>query len=642
MGKRNLYLKTTPVEEAVEIYQKEVEKRVKLQYETIPVTEALNRVTGRAVYAKYCSPLFNAAAMDGIAVTASRTEGASENTPVELVLGKDYQIIDTGDPIHEPYDAVIMAEDLLETEDENKVKIISPAVSWQHIRPVGEDIVAGEMILPGRHCIRPIDVGVLLSGGIVEIEVVKNPAVAIFPTGTEIIEPGTEPKDGDIIESNSRMFENMAKVQGAEAVRFETIPDDYEKIRDAVKEAAENFDMIIINAGSSAGTEDYTVHVLRELGEVIIHGVSIKPGKPVILAFVNNKPVIGLPGYPVSAYIGFENFVSPVLSYMGGRAEKKNQKVEAVISRRLVSSLKHKEYVRVKVGCVGDKIVAAPLARGAGAAMSLVRADGFCVIPQNSEGCEAGEKVEVELYRELEEIQNTAVVIGSHDLILDVMADLMPNRFPGMYLSSTHVGSMGGLMALKRGEAHIAPVHMLDENTGVYNVPYIEKMFHEPVTLIKGVGRVQGIMVKKGNPLNIHSIEDLKRVRFVNRQRGAGTRMLLDFCLKREGIFPEEIKGYDREAATHMAVAALVSGESADAGLGIRSAALAMNLDFVEVGQEEYDFAVPEKYLELPYIQAFIQILKSEEFHEKLQELGGYTWEKAGEIVRIDRNSQEK
>lgn len=638
MGKRNLYLKTTPVQEAIDIYRSEVEKRVELQYETIPVTESLNRITGKAVYAKYCSPLFNAAAMDGIAVNAAKTEGASEGTPVELVFGKDYQIIDTGDPIHEPYDAVIMAEDLLETEDENKVKIISPAVPWQHIRPVGEDIVAGEMILPGRHCIRPIDVGVLLSGGIVEIEVVKNPTVAIFPTGTEIIEPGTEPKDGDIIESNSRMFENMAKVQGAEAVRFETIPDDYERIRDAVKEAAEKFDMVIINAGSSAGTEDYTVHVLRELGEVIIHGVSIKPGKPVILAFVNNKPVIGLPGYPVSAYIGFENFVSPVLSCMGGRVEKKNKKVEAVISRRLVSSLKHKEYVRVKVGCVGDKIVAAPLARGAGAAMSLVRADGFCVIPQNSEGCEAGEKLEVELYRELEEIKNTAVVIGSHDLILDVMADMMPNHFPGMYLSSTHVGSMGGLMALKRGEAHIAPIHMLNEETGVYNVSYIEKMFHEPVALIKGVGRVQGIMVKKGNPLHISSVEDLKKVRFVNRQRGAGTRMLLDFCLKERGIMPEEIRGYDREAATHMAVAALVAGESADAGLGIRSAALSMKLDFIEVGQEEYDFAVPEKYLELPYIRAFVQILKSEEFHKKLQELGGYTWERAGEIVTVNGN----
>ena len=357
-----------------------------------------------------------------------------------------------------------------------------------------------------------------------------------------------------------------------------------------------------------------------------------------ILAFVNNKPVIGLPGYPVSAYIGFENFVSPVLSYMGGRVEKKNKKVEAVISRRLVSSLKHKEYVRVKVGCVDDKIVAAPLARGAGAAMSLVRADGFCVIPQNSEGCEAGEKLEVELYRDLEEIKNTAVVIGSHDLILDVMADMMPNHFPGMYLSSTHVGSMGGLIALKRGEAHIAPIHMLNEETGIYNVSYIEKMFREPVALIKGVGRVQGIMVKKGNPLNIRSIEDLKKVRFVNRQRGAGTRMLLDFCLKKKGICPEEIRGYDREAATHMAVAALVAGESADAGLGIRSAALAMKLDFIEVGQEEYDFAVPEKYLELPYIQAFIQILKSEEFHQKLQELGGYTWERAGEIVTVNGN----
>lgn len=638
MGKRNLYLKTTPVQEAIDIYKREVEKRVELRYETIPVTESLNRITGKAVYAKYCSPLFNAAAMDGIAVKAARTEGASENTPVELVLGADYQVIDTGDPIHEPYDAVIMAEDLLETDDENKVRIISPAVPWQHIRPVGEDIVAGEMILPGRHCIRPIDVGVLLSGGIVEIEVVQKPQVAIFPTGTEIIEPGTAPKDGDIIESNSRMFENMAKVQGADAVRFETIPDDYEKIRDAVKEAAENFDMVIINAGSSAGTEDYTVHVLRELGEVIIHGVSIKPGKPVILAFINNKPVIGLPGYPVSAYIGFENFVSPVLSYMGGRVEKKNKKVEAVISRRLVSSLKHKEYVRVKVGCVDGKIVAAPLARGAGAAMSLVRADGFCVIPQNSEGCEAGEKLEVELYREPEEIKNTAVIIGSHDLILDVMADMMPNHFPGMYLSSTHVGSMGGLMALKRGEAHIAPIHMLDEETGIYNVSYIEKLFQEPVALIKGVGRVQGIMVKKGNPLNISSIEDLKKVRFVNRQRGAGTRMLLDFCLKKRGILTEEIKGYDREAATHMAVAALVAGESADAGLGIRSAALAMKLDFIEVGQEEYDFAVPEKYLDLPYIQAFIQILKSEEFHQKLQELEGYTWERAGEIVTVNGN----
>lgn len=635
MGKRNLYLKTTPVQEALELYMAAVRKTVKPEHEVIPVTKALNRITGRAVYAKYCSPLYNSAAMDGIAVVAERTEGASEFHPVELTLGTDYRIVDTGDPIKDPYDAVIMAEDLLETDCEGCVRIIVPAAPWQHIRPIGEDIVAGEMILPGHHCIRPIDVGVLLSAGIVEIEVVKTPRVAVFPTGTEMIEPGTQPQEGDIIESNSRMFENMIIAEGAEAVRFAPLEDDYDKIRDAVRSAAKEFDMVIINAGSSAGTEDYTVHVLRELGEVLIHGVAIKPGKPVILALVNDRPVIGLPGYPVSAFIGFENFVTPVLEYLGQRTGKKNRTVEAVISKRLVSSLKHKEYVRVKVGRVGDKMVAAPLARGAGAAMSLVRADGFCVIEQNCEGCEAGETVQVELYRDIEEICSTAVVIGSHDLILDVIADLMPERYPGMNVSSTHVGSMGGLMALRRGEAHLAPVHLLDEETGSYNISYIKKLFREPMALIKGVGRVQGIMVKKGNPLKIGGIEDLKGVRFVNRQKGAGTRLLFDYKLKLLGIAPEEIRGYDREASTHMAVAALVDSDSADAGMGIRSAAIAMNLDFIPVGDEEYDFAVPVRFLELPFIRVFIEILKCSEFHERLAKLGGYTWERAGEVMNI-------
>ena len=635
MGKRNLYLKTTPVQEALEIYMNALKDCVETAYETIPVTESLNRITKNAVYAKYCSPLYNAAAMDGIAVTARKTENASEACPKELILGTDYQVVDTGDPIHEPYDAVIMAEDLLETDHPDRVKIIASAAPWQHIRPIGEDIVAGEMILPGRHCIRPIDVGVLLSAGIVEIEVVKLPAVAIFPTGTEMIEPGTEPKDGDIIESNSRMFENLVTAQGARAVRFAPIEDDYNKIRDAVKKASGEFDMVIVNAGSSAGTEDYTVHVLRELGEVIIHGVAIKPGKPVILAIVNHRPVIGLPGYPVSAYIGFENFVTPVLQLLGHRTGKLNKTVEAVISKRLVSSLKHKEYVRVKVGCVGDKVVAAPLARGAGAAMSLVRADGFCVIEQNSEGCEAGEKVQVELYREMDEIRNTVVITGSHDLILDVIADLMPNHFPGMHVSSTHVGSMGGLMALRRKEAHLSPIHLLDEETGTYNLPYVRKLFQEPMALIRGVGRIQGIMVKKGNPLGIQRMEDLKRVRFVNRQRGAGTRLLFDYKLKTLSIAPEEISGYDREASTHLAVAALVGSDSADAGMGIRSAAEAMKLDFIPIGNEEYDFAIPVEYLELPHVKAFVEILKSEEFHRRLEKLGGYTWDHAGEIVLI-------
>lgn len=631
MAKRNLYLDTKPVDEADALYRAALQRVLKIQYETVPVAQALNRVTKEAAYAKYCSPLFNASAMDGIAVISERTKTATEAEPVLLRETEDYTVVDTGDPIRPPYDAVIMAEDLVETQD--GVLIVASAAPWQHVRPIGEDIVAGEMILPSSHKIRPIDVGVLLSAGITEIQVVKKPRVAIFPTGTEIIEPEQEPdpENGSIVESNSRMFENMVTEAGGEARRFAPVIDDYQQIRDSIDRAVSEFDMVLVNAGSSAGTEDYTVHVLRELGEVLVHGVAIKPGKPVILAIVRGKPVIGLPGYPVSAYIGFENFVEPVLAMMTQTSLRERETVTASLSKRLVSSLKHKEYVRVKVGKVGDKMVAAPLARGAGAAMSLVRADGFCVIEQSSEGVEAGQPVEVELYRSRAEVENTVVIIGSHDLILDVAADMMPNQYRGMFVSSTHVGSMGGLMALKRKEAHLAPIHLLDEATGEYNVSYVKKLFGtEKMALIKGVGRTQGILVKKGNPLKIKGIEDLTNCRYVNRQRGAGTRVLFDYELKKSGISPEEITGYEREAATHMAVAAAVSDDGADAGMGILSAAKAMNLDFIPVGTEEYDFAVPREYLELPHIKAFIEILKSREFCSRLEDLGGYSYEKIG------------
>ena len=633
MGKRNLYLQTMPVDEALNLYLNELKKIVKLSYEIVPVTESLNRVTKQAVYAKYNSPLYNASAMDGIAVIAEKTKEASEMNPLVL-KENDYMVVDTGDPIKYPYDAVIMAEDLIECEDDT-IKIISPASSWQHIRPVGEDIVANEMILPSGHKIRPIDIGVLLSAGILEVEVVKEVHVAIFATGSEIIEPTEEIVEGSIIESNSRVFENMVKLEGAIPHRFSPIVDDYDLIKKSILDASMEYDMVIVNAGSSAGRDDYTVHVLREIGNVYVHGVAIKPGKPVILASVNDKPVIGLPGYPVSAYIGFENFVKPTLSMLMNTITTSTNKIKAVVTKRLVSSLKHKEYVRVKVGVVDGKYVAVPLARGAGAAMSLVKADGFCVIEQNSEGIEAGEEVSVELYRSLDEIKNTIVVIGSHDLILDVMADMMPNKYRSSYITSTHVGSMGGLMALKRNEAHLAPTHLLDEVSGEYNVTYIKRMFNEPYALIKGVIRVQGLIVKKDNPLNITCLNDLTNYRFVNRQRGAGTRVLLDYLLKKEDINPKDINGYDREATTHMAVAALVASDSADVGMGIESAAKAMNLDFIKIGNEEYDFAIPQRYLELPEIQNFIELLKSDEFKSKVLALGGYECNRTGEVVLL-------
>ena len=642
MAKRNLYLKTTPVEEARKKYMQALEEAgcLKQEEERTDTYESLGRITAEAVYAKCCSPLFNAAAMDGIAVKSAETAEAGEERPLALSLGSGYRIIDTGDPVKSPFDAVIMAEDVMET-GEGVVTITKSVPGWQNVRPIGEDIAAGEMLLPSHHTIRPVDIGVLLAGGILNLEIFKKPQVSIIPTGTEIIMPHENPKEGDIIDSNSGMIAAMVTESGGVPYRCSIVPDDYQKIKETVLQETERSDMVIINAGSSAGTEDYTVHVLREIGQVIVHGVAMKPGKPVILAIVQGKPVIGLPGYPVSAYLAFENFAEPVLRIMAGLSPNKGSStrktVKAVLSKRTVSSLKHREYVRVKVGKVGDKFVCAPLARGAGAAMSLVRADGFCVIPQESEGFEAGETVDVELYTDLVQIENTLVSIGSHDIIIDVMNDMMAERFPGMNLSGTHVGSMGGLMALSRGETVIAPTHLLDEETGEYNVSYMENIFPgENMALIKGVDRIQGIMVKKGNPLGIKGVEDLTRVRYVNRQRGAGTRVLLDYKLKQAGITPDMIDGYDKEAATHMAVAALVASEEIDAGMGVKSAADAMGLDFIEVGTEEYDFAIRQENLELPQVRAFRQILESEEFHEKLAEMGGYGWRQAGRIVTID------
>jgi len=338
----------------------------------------------------------------------------------------------------------------------------------------------------------------------------------------------------------------------------------------------------------------------------------------------------------VSAYLAVENFVYPLLRKFTGMKEPEGRKIKAVLSRRLVSSLKHREYVRVRVGKVGGRYVCAPLARGAGAAMSLVRADGFCVIPQESEGYEAGESAEVTLFRSADDIDRTIVCTGSHDLLLDVISDMMSGESEGIRLSSTHIGSLGGLMSLRRNEAHITPTHLLDEETGVYNESYIKTLFpNEEMLLVKGVGRIQGLMVAPGNPLNIRGVEDLTRVRFVNRQRGAGTRVLLDYKLKLAGISPSEVDGYDAEAATHMAVAAQVAGGEADCGMGVYSAAHAMRLDFIPVGEEEYDFAMRPETYEMPEIKCFLSLLMSDEFRAKLEELGGYSFERTGETMII-------
>ncbi|WP_432665915.1 molybdopterin biosynthesis protein [Wukongibacter baidiensis] len=633
---RNVYLSNVELEEAKELFFKEIEESIKnRETETVSVYDSLDRITTKPVFARISSPFFNASAMDGIAVKAKETYGTDERNPKKLKLNRDYIFIDTGDVIEDPYDSVIMIEDVIPV-DEETVQIIKAASPWQHVRPMGEDIVASEMIVPAYHRITPMDIGALLCGGILEIDAIKKVKVGIIPTGTEIIEPEEEIAPGKIIDSNSRMFEAMVKNYGGVPTRYKPVPDEYELIKSKILNAVQENDIVVINAGSSAGTEDYTSKIIEEIGKLIIHGVAIKPGKPAILGKVNGKPVIGIPGYPVSAYIVFEAFVKPLIYKYRSCKEFKGNSVDAVLSKRLMSSLKHLEFVKMKLGKVKGKLIATPLNRGAGVTMSLVKADGIARIPKKLEGIDAGEEIKIELLKDLESINNTIVSIGSHDIIMDILANMIHEKHRDVNLSSAHVGSLGGIMAMRRGEAHIAPVHLLDEKTGTYNTEYVKKYLKNiDISLVKGVKRLQGLMVKKNNPKNINSIEDLTRedIVFVNRQKGSGTRILLDFKLKELGVDSNSITGYDREMTTHMTVASAVLSGTADAGLGIKSSAEAMGLDFIPIGEEEYDFVLLTEFLEDEKIKEFIETLKSEEFAEKLLKLGGYEIEEPGRVI---------
>ncbi|OAA82944.1 molybdopterin biosynthesis protein [Clostridium ljungdahlii] len=638
---QKVYLSNYELKEALKKYFDNV-KYSFLNKESVSTDESLGRVTSEAVYSKISSPFYNCSAMDGIALQSSSTIGASEKKHIILEEGKDYLVVDTGDPIPKEYDCVIMVEDIVKV-DENRIRIYKSAAPWQHIRPLGEDIVESQLIVPSGHVVRPVDIGAMLAGGVNTIEVYKKPLVGIIPTGTELVEPGTDLKVGDIIDFNSRVFSAQVTEYGGIPKRYGIVKDDYNVLKETLEKAASECDIVVINAGSSAGREDYTSDIISDLGEVYVHGVSIKPGKPVIMGEVKNKPVLGIPGYPVSAYFIMDKVLKKIIEEYQGMKHEKEQIVEAILSRRIMSSLKYLEFVRIKLGYVGEKLIATPLSRGAGATMSLVRADGILEVPQNVEGMEAGTKVQISLMKDIDEIKNTIVCIGSHDPILDVLSDLLHVKNPDYYLSSAHVGSMGGIMALKNKETHIAPIHLLDMESGEYNISYINKYLKDKnIALVKVVNRVQGLMVQKGNPMGLKEISDIskKGIRFVNRQRGAGTRLLLDYYLKKLDISPNDINGYEREEFTHLSVAAAVASGDVDCGLGIYSAAKMMGLDFIPVCNEEYDFAVPEEYLKMKTIRELIDVMKSDTFLKELDRLGGYEYPNIGKIIRADSSGK--
>lgn len=640
---RNIYLHDIALEEAIAAWDRLLATHKLLQplpSELIPLTAALGRVTAAPVWAKISAPHYHASAMDGYAVHADATRGATETSPKRLRIDQQAFPVDTGDPLPPNTNAVIMIEHVhfVEEGGATYIEILESSPPWRYVRPMGEDMVATELVLPANHKLRPQDLGAIAGCGHGVVEVYRQPRVAILPTGTELVQPGDHLKPGDIIEYNSLMLGAQAADAGALVTRLPIIADDYGAIRAAVAKALADHDLVAINAGSSAGSEDYTSKIVAELGELCVHGIAMRPGHPVILGAAQGKALVGIPGYPVSAALAFDLLVKPLLYRWQGILPPQRPTVQAAITRKTLSPMGEDEFLRVTVGRVGEKVVATPLAGGAGVISSLVKADGIVNIPRFSEGHHAGEMVTVELLCEPRKIDHTIMVIGSHDMTLDLLANLLHAHHPELSLSSAHVGSLSGLLALQRGEAHLAGSHLLDEESGNYNVGSIERLLTPHgvrVVLLGFVNRVQGLITPKGNPKALTTLQDLVRedVTFVNRQRGAGTRVLLDYELKRNKLNPRTIQGYERQEYTHLAVAAAVKSGAADCGLGIMAAARALDLDFVPLFNERYDLVIPVDHYESALLQPLLAIMRDRHFAQMVEGLGGYETGQMGDVL---------
>lgn len=613
-----------------------------LAKEMVSVPDAVGRVLAEPVTAVLSSPHFHSSAMDGIAVKATHTFGASDSKPKALGVGRDAFYVNTGQVMPENTDAVILIEHV-NISDQNRVEIEAPAFPWQNVRKVGEDIVATELLFPHNHLITPYCVGALLSGGVFSVPVRKKPKVLIIPTGSELVDWRLSALEklqpGQVLETNSFVLGKLVESWGGSYIRHDMLSDDPQKIKTAVEDAVDgDYDMVLTVGGSSAGSEDYTRSVISSLGEVLVHGVTIMPGKPVIIGSVKDKPVFGIPGYPVSAIVSFEQFVGPLISLMLEQPEKERPKVQVEPTRKIPSKLGVEEFVRVKLGAVDNRIVAISMPRGAGCITTITEADGIIRVPNHVEGLNPHEPVTAELLRPLSAVRNTIVIVGSHDNALDILADEIRSGDGSLSLSSSHVGSMGGLMAIKKGVCHLAGAHLLDVEDGSYNISYIKKYLPDiGINLVNLVLRDQGLIVLPGNPKAVKGIEDLCRndISFINRQAGSGTRILLDYRMQQLGMDPGSVRGYENEEFTHMAVAVAVLSGTVDVGLGIYAAAKALHLDFIPIVTEQYDLVIPDVYFNSENIQTLLETINSPAYKKRVEALGGYSTEKTGTITEL-------
>jgi putative molybdopterin biosynthesis protein len=607
-----------------------------LEAESVPLERALSRVTAEPVWARLSSPAATSAAMDGYAIRTAATQQASDRAPVELGVEHEAIYVDTGDPLPLWADGVAPIE-VVEVLPE-RIRLRAPIPPWTNLRPVAEDIAAGDLVLPSGHRVRPVDLGALAASGTTSLRVWRRPRVAVLPTGDELVPIDQAPRPGEIIESNSLVLAAQVEAWGGVATRLPIVRDERAALRQAVLQASLDHDLVLVNAGSSAGSEDFTAEVVESIGRMLVHGVAVRPGHPVILGMIDAQarrvPVIGIPGFPVSAALTGEIFVEPLLARWLGVIPPDPPRLSATLTRKVHSSAGDDEYLRVAVGRVGERVVAAPLSRGAGVITSLVRADGIVLIPAGTQGLEAGEPVDVRLYLDPAWVERTIVALGSHDLTLDLIAERLPAR--GRRLTSANVGSLGGLIALSRQEAHFGGCHLLDAATGEYNLPFVRQ--HLPgrkVVVLGFVRRTQGLLVAAGNPKGIRGLGDLTRpdLAFINRQRGAGTRVLLDHLLSQAGIQPGSIRGYTHETYTHLTVAAAVAAGQVDCGMAVEAAAAQYALEFLPLAEERYDLIVPEEHYRSAVLAPMLDVLADASLQRAIFSLPGYSAPEIGQVL---------
>jgi putative molybdopterin biosynthesis protein len=646
MTKRNIYLETIPPEEAVSRAKGALDRATLLGTETISTHEAIGRVTAGPIFARYSSPTFHAAAMDGIAVNAESTFSAREDSPTTLTQPEGFLFVNTGNPLPDGMNAVIMIENVVQ-KDETTVSIEAPAFPWQHVRRIGEDIVATELLIPQNRELMPCDIGALISAGIYEIEVHEKLKTVFLPTGDEVLDflDKPTPQAGQVIESNSQVFKAYADSWGVTATWSTPVPDNEDTLRTAVMDGLKNGNhMVVVGAGSSAGSKDYSKRVFESIGKVLVHGISVMPGKPTLIAISDERSgfpgrlLIGAPGYPVSAVVCHEKILAPIVAWLMGKSAPERVTTDVLLARKTPSKPGMREALRLAAGRIGDQIVAAPLARGAGMITTMTKAQAVAYISEDVEGAEQGETLTAELLVPKSELDRVLVHVGSHDNTLDLLANELMGLSEPMRLVSSHAGSMGGLTALKAGSALFAGAHLFDPETNDFNFPFIDRYLKGlDVTVVNLAIRHQGLIVTKGNPLNIEGVNDLARkdVVFINRQRGAGTRILLDHHLKTAGITPQTVQGYDNEEFTHMAVAVNVLTGAANCGLGIYAAAKALNLDFVPLAHERYDLVIPTEYMEDERIRTLLALIRSDEVKTKIGTLGGYDVDLTGQVMKV-------